>query len=293
MSISGLTYITTDSDNPSNYINYNTTTAITIYGIPPINTSAVDYTITGTPDWTAPPGNIFGGWLFATNSAVFEDLPSNSIIMPDETFTVNYDSLTGVFLYPYWISNVPCFLENTKILCKINNKEEYLPIQEINKGTLVKTTNGYRAVSIIGTKPIYNPGNNKISSNRLFLCSKKKYPGLFEDLYITGGHRIFNRLPKEGNMSSKLNLIINNYLINDYSSVLVYNDKHAIPWENEGTFNIWHLALDSNNEKDNFIIYANGILAESSSVYHMKKYNMIKNDNIKKDNKINNYILFK
>lgn len=268
----GLYYFSSDIGSfvNNNYIKYvEPNQAVKIYTPPPVTTEPNQtYLVVGFPVYDPPPGYIFGGWKYTSYSGQIVNYPRGTIFMPGDIFPFNYNQLINIYLCPNWILKNPCFLENTKILCKINNKEQYLPIQEITKGTLVKTTNGFKPVNTIGTRRIYNPGNNNPSKNRLYLCSKQKYPELLEDLYITGGHRIYKKIPiNKSSMLSKTN-----FLIDKYESLLIYKDKRAKPWEKEGTFNIWHLAVDCKDEKANFRIYANGLLAQSSSIYHMKKY---------------------
>jgi len=69
---------------------------------------------------------------------------------------------------------VICFKEGTKLLCLINSKETYVPIEDIRKGVLVKTSlNGYKKVEMIGHSKIYNPSNSLHSKNRLYKLSAK------------------------------------------------------------------------------------------------------------------------
>ena len=53
-------------------------------------------------------------------------------------------------------------------------------------------------------------------------------------------------------------------------------DDRAEPWNSEGTFTIWHIALDHQDEGMNYGIYANGgLLVETCSIRMLKnKSNM-------------------
>ena len=56
------------------------------------------------------------------------------------------------------ISDPTCFNEGTKILC-LNKKfeEEYIPIENLRKGDLVKSyKHGYRKIELIGKNPMIN-----------------------------------------------------------------------------------------------------------------------------------------
>ena len=69
------------------------------------------------------------------------------------------------FLYPATI----CFLEGSKILCNVNSVDTYLPVEELRKGTLVKTKlDGYKAVELIGKSTIQNAGNDERIESRLY-----------------------------------------------------------------------------------------------------------------------------
>jgi len=170
-------------------------------------------------------------------------------------------------------SNVVCFKEDTKILCLINDEELYIPIQNIRKGTLVKTVlHGYLAVVMIGTSKIYNPSNRLRNSNRLYRCSPNKYPELTEDLIVTGCHSILvSDITKEQReliieRTGKIYVTDNKYRLN------ACLDERAEPYEEEGIHNIWHFALENNDYYMNYGIYANGLLVETCSKRMMKEY---------------------
>lgn len=44
-----------------------------------------------------------------------------------------------------------CYVKGTKILCLIDNQEEYIAVEDMRKGTLVKTfQDSYKPVELIG-----------------------------------------------------------------------------------------------------------------------------------------------
>jgi len=53
-------------------------------------------------------------------------------------------------------------------------------------------------------------------------------------------------------------------------------DKNAEPFLEEGVFSIWHLALDHNDERMNYGIYANGLLVETTSKRMLREYSGMK-----------------
>lgn len=171
------------------------------------------------------------------------------------------------------LGDVMCFEENTKILCLIDNKETYQNIQSIKKGTLVKTCeNGYLAVDTIGHSKIFNPGNNLRGKRRLYKCSPSRYPELFDDLIITGCHSI---LVDELSDTQKENILddFGHILITGHKyRLMAYLDDNADPYDIEGVYTIWHVALENKNYYNNYGIYANGLLVETSSKRMMREH---------------------
>jgi len=167
-----------------------------------------------------------------------------------------------------------CFLEGTKILCfdPETQQEVERPIETLRKGTLVKTTySGYKAVDTIGTSKIYNPANSTRSLNRLYKCSKENYPELKEDLFITGCHSILVQELTEEERALSLELQGKIYATDRLYRLIAAADKRSQPYEKEGVFNIWHLALENENYYFNYGIYANGLLVETTSLRMIKE----------------------
>jgi hypothetical protein len=44
-----------------------------------------------------------------------------------------------------------------------------------------------------------------------------------------------------------------------------------VPFEEEGVFNIWHIALENDDYYSNYGIYANGLLVETCSKRYLKE----------------------
>jgi len=160
--------------------------------------------------------------------------------------------------------NVICFKEDSKILCLVDNEEKYIPIQHIKVGDLVKTyLHGYKKVEVIGSSIINNSGNSERTKDKLYKYTQENYPEVSEDLVITGGHSILvDELSEEQKEATEKYWKIFHKTDDKYRLLSVVNNK-AVPYENSGDFNIYHLALESDNELLNFGIYANGLLVES------------------------------
>lgn len=163
-----------------------------------------------------------------------------------------------------------CFLEGTKILCLVDNEEKYIPIETMRKGTQVKTlASGYKDVEMIGHSTIYNPGNNLRSKDRLFKCSKSAYPELTEDLILTGCHSILVGYLTEEQRALSIELTRDIYVTEDRYRLIACLDDRAQPYEEEGTYKIWHVALENPNIFENYGMFANGLLVESMSIRMM------------------------
>jgi len=173
---------------------------------------------------------------------------------------------------------IPCFKEGTKILCLTPQmKEEYIPIQDIRKGHLVKTSlNGFVPVCMIGKSGISNPGGDERIKNRLYKCSKSKYPELFEDLYITGCHSILVNQLSESEREKTMEALGDIFITDRKYRLMAYLDERSEPYTETGRHTIWHMALENNDYFMNYGIYANGLLVESTSKRYMKELSGLK-----------------
>jgi hypothetical protein len=160
----------------------------------------------------------------------------------------------------------------------VDEKEVYVPIQNLRKGDFVKTAkDGFKKVEMIGTSTISNPGNSERTENRLYICKKENYPELKEDLIITGHHSILvdhlTSIQKEKTVTA----LGDTYITGNKYRLMAFIDERALPWESEGTYNVWHLALENENIYNNYGIYANGgLLVETTSIRFLKDLSNMK-----------------
>ena len=174
--------------------------------------------------------------------------------------------------FQFEYNEIPCFNEGSKILCFKDNKEEYIPIQNIKKGDLVKTyKHGFQRVEIIGKKKMFNLNSYK-KEDRMYRLSKENYPELIEDLYITGYHSILvNNLTDE--QIEKTREIMNMLFKTDDKYRLIASlDPKTEEITEEREYNIYHFALEHEDIFMNYGVYANGLLVESNSIRNMKEY---------------------
>ena len=163
------------------------------------------------------------------------------------------------------VTDPSCFNEGTKILCLNKNlEEEYIPIENLRKGDLVKSyKHGYRKIDLIGKNPMINNPNR--FNECMYKMEKTEDNGLIEDLIVTGGHSILIDdlgICKEENdkIFGSTQMIDDKYLLLS----AVSNDFKKI--ENTNLYTYYHFILENNgNDDERFGVWANGILTETPS----------------------------
>ena len=219
-----------------------------------------------------PPGTTLVGWAgkqgFPNSYTQFNYAPGAQL-----------NNISGnMFLYPVW-SKIMCFKEGTNILCfdQETNTEKYIPIEDLRNGALVKTrSSGYQPICMIGNSTIYNPSDKLRGKNRLYRCSKDKYPDLTEDLIITGCHSILVYTITDKEREDLEELMGKIYVTEQRYRLMACVDERAEPYDQEGLYTIWHFALEHEHIRANYGVYANGLLVESSSKRMMSEYSGMK-----------------
>jgi hypothetical protein len=163
-----------------------------------------------------------------------------------------------------------CFKEDTKIL----TKQGYRPIENLKKGDLIKTIkHGYVPIDMIGHREMYNPICEERIKDKLYVCTNKEYSEIFEDLIITGCHSILvdNYTTQEQlDKSTEVNGGI--FETDGKWRLPACVDERARPYEKEGTFTIYHFALEHEDYLMNYGIYANGLIVETCSKRNLKEF---------------------
>lgn len=203
----------------------------------------------------------FNSWKIASNST-----GSSS----QSTVYMNGNSLDPAGAY-YLYPSSPCFLEGTTILCQVDEKDVYIPIESLKPGMVVKTSlGGYKKVELIAKGKMSNPGNTDRIEDRLYKCSPKAYPELTKDLYITGCHSILVPELSEAQRAATTKKLGEIFVTARKYRLMACLDERAEPWNSEGVYTIWHVALENTNERMNYGIYAEGLLVESCSIHFLK-----------------------
>jgi len=216
-------------------------------------------------------GNLNGNttWIIASNST---GPTTGTVSNGDVLYTTA--GVNFYYLYPSGAPPAPsaCFLEGSKLLCVVNGEETYVPIEQMRPGTLVKTRlNGFKAVDMIGHSKVYNSGNDLRSANRLYRLSKEAYPELVEDLVLTGYHSVLVDTITDTHREQMIEIVNRIFVTDKKYRLLACVDERAKPYEVEGVFTIWHLALENDDYYMNYGIWANGLLVETTSKRYMKE----------------------
>jgi len=197
-----------------------------------------------------------------------------NVIVSATAFQATYSSFTGYFYPDLSVAffnqplpeRYPCFMKGTQILCLRAEEEVYRSVQDLRKGDLVKTyRNGYLPIHMIGTSSLSNPGDEERTTNRLYKCSKDLYPGLFEDLYITGCHSILVPALTNDQWENTKDMLGNVYITDNHFRLMACIDEKAQPFKKDAMIDIYHIALENEDYYMNYGIYANGLLVESCS----------------------------
>jgi len=207
----------------------------------------------------------YNSWRIAPNSTG----PSSKNVVYNIGDTLDGDNLNDFYyLYP----SVPCFLEGSTILCQVDCVEKYVPIEQLKNGTLVKTSlDGYKPIVLLGKGNIQNPGNDERTENRLYKCSPSKYPELKDDLYITGCHSILEFPITDKQKEDTIKHLGKLFVTDKKYRLMACVDDRAEPWNSEGTYTIWHFALENSDESMNYGVYVNGgLLVETCCIRFMK-----------------------
>ena len=245
------------------YNNYND--AITTNSLTSIAQSQASNLVLGGPLYTGSIGS-YTSWRIAAGGPG----PTPTGIYNNGTDLSQFGSNYSYYVYP----SVPCFLEGTKVLTLTYGKEEYVPIETLRKGDLVKTSlDGYKKVELIGKGDVQNPSNTERIENRLYKCSPTSYPELKEDLYITGCHSILVDNITDKQREETIKHMGKIYVTDKKYRLIACIDERAEPWNSEGLYNIWHIALENADEKMNYGVYVNGgLLVETSSINILKNH---------------------
>lgn len=184
----------------------------------------------------------------------------------------NGSTLSNLYIY-YLFPAAPCFLQGTRILCLVDGQETYLPVEQLEPGTLVRTSrDGNKPVSLVGHRSIHNPGTDERSQDRLYKLYPTFYPELESDLFITGCHAVLVDSLTALQEENGLRLQGETFMTDGKFRLMACIDDRAEPWNNQGEHMVWHFALEHEDPYMNYGVYANGLLVETCSLSFLRDY---------------------
>lgn len=159
-----------------------------------------------------------------------------------------------------------CYIEDCEILCyrPKTNQEYYKKIQDIKKGDFVKTKyHGYKPVllKVCQTISVYK---STFCAN-IFCLRKEKNKDLTKDLYLTGGHAIAVDEMTPEDQESVLKIWGVNQTIDDKLLLLAGCGADFEKIKKTKKYKSFHILLEPNETNIRYLIWANGILSESTT----------------------------
>jgi len=229
--------------------------------------------------------SILGDYMYvaADNVILVYNYPSGTIANPawqigfNEIYSVyaNGDSVyvsdyadNIIYRFPLY-GNIVCFLKGTKILT--NNG--YIPIEDLEKGYLVRTLNsGFVPIYGIGSRKINHPACNERIKDQLYILKPENYPELTKPLVVTGCHSILvDKLP-EDKIEPTRELLNGIFHTEKKYRLPACLDQRSEVYPVKGEHTIYHIALEHEYPSKNYGIYANGeLLVESCSQIYLNK----------------------
>jgi hypothetical protein len=225
------------------------------------------YSSNSGQSWTQSPsvttGDFLSVYMVGSNAIAGSYSSKTYLPLPGST------SVSGLWYSINAIPSIVCFKEGSKIL----TSQGYKPIETLRKGDLVKTfKNDYVPINMIGKRDIYHLASGDRIKDQLYKCSPNEYTDVWEDLIITGCHSIL----VDGFVSEEQK----NKVIEVNGDIYVTDRKYRLPacvddracvYDIQGTYTIYHLALENDDYYMNYGIYANGLLIETCSKRYLKE----------------------
>jgi len=207
-----------------------------------------------------------GVWSNTNANAVLTGYPISPSLQGTVWMQTNSSGTT-----PYLLTSFapPCFKSGTKIL----TNHGYKQIETLKNGDIVKTLlNGYKPIFLIGKKEIYHVASNERIKEQLYEYSSNKIDELFEPLVLTGAHAVLvDSFVSEKQRERVVETLGEIFVTDDKYRLPACADERASVYKGEGTYTIYHLALENDNYYWNYGIYANGLLVESCSKRYLQE----------------------
>lgn len=195
--------------------------------------------------------------FYSTTSA-----PSAPSVVTGTVYNTSLYANGSTFNY---YSSTSCYNKGTNIVCLINKQEQFVAIEDLKVGDLVKTyLHDYLPIQHIGQSPFRNNSlNNNIS------CMYQ-----IDDLYVTGGHFVLvDKLPDTIDVETSFYQM--NLTIDDKYCLLVSDYDQAKKLEQDEIYTIYHLVLQGDQERYGIYVKRSSneiLLSESTTASNFIKH---------------------
>ena len=162
------------------------------------------------------------------------------------------------------------FTEGTMITCKVNGVEQGVAVQDLRKGTLVKTSlNGFKAIKSIGSRSVTIPDSAAPSADRLYVLSKEVVPSLTQDLTISGRSVVLVDSVSDADKRQMIAVLGRISIVDKKFCLPVCAHADAVLSSTVGATTLYNFSVDSQNRDMVYGVYANGLLVTHSMSFHM------------------------
>jgi len=218
-------------------------------------------------------------WLFFTNdstpSAIIFEI--YYLLTGGTTWTKVLPTGTGSsYTITFSESKTPgCFVEGTKLLAHVHDKDLYVNIEDLREGDLVNTyLHGKKTIKFIGK------GQLKNDKNQWNNCIRRlpKSGDMTDDLLVTGAHSILVDELSEKESEGMVTIYgTADRKIDDKTLVLSWVSDKFEAIDDEEDYTYYHLVLENDDTDKRYGIWANGVLTETQSEKHFlaKPYELL------------------
>lgn len=162
------------------------------------------------------------------------------------------------------------FAEGTMILCKVADAEQSVAVQDLRKGSLVKTSQGFHAVDIVASRAVTIPESADRSADRLYTLSKDKFPTLTQDLTVSGRRAILVDKATDVEKKCTVDAMGSLSAIDNKICVAVCAHADAALSSTVGATTLYNFSLDTHEPRKAHGVYANGLLVDHTPSYLMR-----------------------
>jgi hypothetical protein len=147
------------------------------------------------------------------------------------------------------------FAAATMITCKVDGTEQQVAVEDLRKGTLVKTSLGFKAIDRVGSA----------TTSEVYTLSKETHSDLTADLTVTGDRCLLVDMLTDAQRDQ---------IVAD-GKIRVVDKKFSLPVSMtdavvaQGETTVYNFSLEHSDKLLSRGVYANGLLVDHSCILHM------------------------